>query len=181
MHTTDRSSGDLGSSWTTVGGSWAIKDKRAYSTSVGGGAHGSVAFHNGAIFDDVSCQADIFKGETETAGVIARLSGRWPSSYYLAAIHSCPIAIDELGLWQVTPEGVFTLLAPKVEATWTDGDTLQLQCDGSSLTVKRNGERVIGPVTHTHITGGIHCGLRSSGTRSAFMNFSATSLLGAAA
>lgn len=146
----DRADGGLGANWTVLKGSWSISGNKAvpgsFSTPDASAIYSGVTWPNDQ-YAKAKCTVTGTSGSDAGIGVCVRaaLNAGSFNGYVLAVDHA---ASGNVGLFKNTgPIGTYTHLATATQA-FTDGDTFELQAQGTTITVKYNGT-TIGAMTTT--------------------------------
>lgn len=159
--------GDLagsGPSWTWsefVGTAWIISGGRAVLT--GQVAENAARADSDLVTDDHYAQVTLSSisadAEQNTqGGVLCRKDATATQTYYLFRAVAALVAAAQVYDLGKAVGGVQTSLGSDATAP-ANGHVLRLDCSGSTITAKRNGVIVIGPVTDTAITGNLRTGL----------------------
>jgi hypothetical protein len=153
----------LGANWTAVVDNYDISSNRAVPSPTSSDA---VVRYSGATWpNDQYSQAKCYTTNTTAGGagigVCARCSASATTLYRLVADHGSS------SNWEIGDfiAGSYNFIANRTQA-WTDGDTIRLEAQGTSLTIKLNGTAVGAAITSSAIASG-QAGLAYSSIASA--------------
>lgn len=165
----ERSNGGLGADWTTTTGETAPQ-------IISGEVHGPSVAVYGARYTALAAPNDGY-AEIAVGSVVCTVSDEGVGPAYRIAAgaqthYLVQTNTEETRLYRVVA-GTYTQLGSDGAACET-GDVLRLTCNGTSISVQRNGTTIIGPVTDAAIasgSAGLWCATSSSPGRIASFAF----------
>lgn len=146
----NRANGGLGANWTTTTSESVpviLSNEASADTSTGtyGSRYTGITWPNDQYAEAII--GSIVENVTDNgAGPACRIASG-TQTHYFAQTNTV-----ETRLYKVV-SGTFTQLGTDGAACAT-GDTLRLECQGTSISVKKNGATIIGPVTDSAISAG---------------------------
>ena len=145
----DRADGGLGANWTTTTGESALaivsNEVRGGSAAIFGGRYTAAAAPNDG-YAEIVVGSVVCTTTDEGIGPAYRIAAG-AQTHYLVQTNT-----NETRLYSVVGGG-YTQLGSDGVACVT-GDVLRLTCNGTSISVQRNGTTIIGPVTNSAIASG---------------------------
>ena len=155
-------------SWTELEGDIDIVSNRCQSIASRPVARCDTALNS----DDHYAQADIYDSGSADYGLLIRKDGTGTLTHYQATVEDGASKINR----HKRIAGGFTALGAIGSVTWSSGDTLKWQADGSSISVYQNEVEKGTTITDTDITGNLYTGITGYDTGGILDDFEAGDL-----
>lgn len=164
----NRADGELGANWTDDAGDADIVTNRWDVTTTL-----CISRYSGTSLstDDHYSQTKVITLGVNYQGAIGRKVASGTQTYYSALTQSSGIALQIYKFVAGAP----TLLRDAA-ITFVSGDTMRLECDGSTLRQKQNGTQRGADVTDTAIVDNLQCGITGAATDNVEEDFEAGDL-----